>query len=110
MDIFSPDSAPMDISSPRLPSTPPGLDDMPELSPPRSKFEVIVISSDSDSEGEEPWRRQNLATDQQPPQQQQHNPPHNTPNLTPARYNQNNNSSPHEPMARRTYAARASRP
>jgi hypothetical protein len=97
----------MDISSP---STPPGLDDMPELSPPRSKFEVIVILSDSDSEGEEPWRRQNLATDQQPPPpQQQHNPPHNTPNLTPARYNQNNNSSPHEPMARRTYAARASK-
>jgi hypothetical protein len=102
----------MDISPLLLPSTPPGLDDMPELSPPRFKFEVIVISSDSDSEGEEPCRRQNLATDQQPPppQQQQHNPPHNTPNLTAARYNQNNNnSSPREAMKRPTYALSAAK-
>ena len=96
---------PMGISSP-LPSTPPELDDLPELSPTQYKSEAIVISSDSDSENEEVWRKPTVATNKQQQQHEFHRP--SNPDLTPTRHqhhrNDNtNNSSPHEHEPAHTY-------
>jgi hypothetical protein len=63
---------PMEISSSPLPSSPPGLDELPELSPTlQRKAATIVISSDSDSglEGEgdlTPDRTHNIPSNHKP--------------------------------------------
>ena len=95
---------PMEITSSPLPSTPPGLDDVPELSPTQYKSEAIVISSDSESEGEGWKKPPNLATNQQ----QQHHEflfdDNNNQNLNPTR---NNNTSAHQAMSVHSDVAQA---
>jgi hypothetical protein len=102
---------PMEITSSPLPSTPPGLDDIPELSPTQYKSEAIVISSDSESESEG-WKiPPNLATNQQ--QQQQHHEfllenNNNNQNPTPTRnHNNNDNSSAHQTISVQSSVAQA---
>jgi hypothetical protein len=87
---------PMEISSP-LPSTPPGLDEMPELSPTLYKSKAIIISSDSESESEG-RKTPNLATNQQQHGTYHHN---SNPNLTPVRTRNtmNNNAFEHRIMS-----------
>jgi hypothetical protein len=90
---------PMEISSP-LPSTPPGLDEMPELSPTLYKSKAIIISSDSESESEGRKTPPNLATNQQQHGTYYHHNNNNNPNLTPVRTRNtmNNNAFEHRIM------------
>jgi hypothetical protein len=100
---------PMEISSP-LPSSPPGLDDMPELSPTLYKSKAIIISSDSESESEGRKTPPNLATNQQHGTHHHHHN-NNNPNLTPVRtrntMNGNNHNSAHQNMSPHNNTARA---
>jgi hypothetical protein len=104
---------PMEITSSPLPSTPPELDDIPELSPTQYKSEAIVISSDSESESEGWKKPPNLATNQQQQQQQQHHDfllenNNNNQNPTPTRnHNNNDNSSAHQTMSVQSSVAQA---
>jgi hypothetical protein len=101
----------MEITSSPLPSTPPGLDDIPELSPTQYKSEAIVISSDSEPESEGWKKPPNLATNQQ--QQRHHeflleNNNNNNQNPTPTRnHNNNDNSSARQTMSVQSSVAQA---